>query len=124
MKRRVHQLVAALLLVLVAVPAMSQDKGCAVGRDGKLICPAPDSTCLNDRNGAVVCSSPGGGIELDRYGVPMCGAGYCTKDSRGDVFCSNTARGAASSDWYGTPACAGRCVPASASACVRPTPAK
>nr|WP_297525943.1 hypothetical protein [uncultured Roseateles sp.] len=119
-----HRLVIGLLLVAGSCLAVAQDKGCAAGRDGKLVCPAPDSTCINDRNGAVVCSTPGGGIEVDRYGLPLCGPGYCTKDSRGEVFCSNTVRGAASSDLYGVPACAGRCVAASPSACVRPVPAK
>ncbi len=124
MPHRFHRLAVGLLLVSASLLASAQDKGCAVGRDGKLVCPAPDSMCLNDRSGAVVCSTPGGGIEHDRYGLPVCGAGYCTRDSRGEVFCSNAVRGAASSDLYGTPACTGRCVPASANACVRPTPAK
>lgn len=115
-------ILAAVLLCAGSVHA--QDKGCTPTRDGGLVCPPPDSTCLTDRYGDVVCSSPGGGILLDRYGDPLCGPGYCTKDLRGDSFCSSAPRGAASTDRHGNAACAVSCVSAKTQLCVRPKPVK
>jgi hypothetical protein len=110
--------VAAALALLSAAPcARAADETCTPTRDGRLVCPAPDTKCVADRTGEVICSSPGGGIEFDRYGEPVCGPGYCTKDLRGDLFCSKLQRGAASVDRYGNAACAGSCVPARAQAC-------
>lgn len=118
-------LLACLLPLLIGMsPTLhAQDKGCTPDRYGRMVCPAPDSTCIADRYGDIVCSTPGGGIVEDRYGDPSCGPGYCTKDQRGDVFCSNRARGAASTDRYGNAVCAGDCVAARPQACVRPKPA-
>lgn len=103
-------------------PASAGDAHCTTNRSGKMVCPEPDSRCVLNRAGDVVCSAPGGGIEMDRYGEPVCGPGYCTKDRRGDLFCSDAPRGAASRDRYGNAACAGSCVPATAAACVVPQP--
>jgi hypothetical protein len=111
------------LMAALSTSAWAADEACTPTRDGRLVCPAPESRCVTDRAGEVVCSTPRGGIEVDRYGVPVCGAGYCTKDLRGDVFCSNAPGGAASTDRYGAAACFGSCMPASAQACVKPRPA-
>jgi hypothetical protein len=98
------------------------DGGCIPARDGRLVCPQPDSACMSDPDGNVLCSTPGGGIEFDRYGKPACGPGYCTKDQRGDIFCSSAPRGAAATDQNGNAVCAGSCVRAKIEACVRPKP--
>lgn len=114
-----------LLAPLLAGPgAFAGDTTCTTNREGRTVCPAPDSSCLKDRYGDVICSTPGGGIEIDRYGDPVCGPGYCTKDLRGDLFCSNAPRGASSTDRVGNAVCAGQCVPAKREACVKPQPAK
>src|SRR4051812_27444090 len=105
-------LLAFATLLVAAQTAWAQDKGCTTGRDGRLVCPPPDSTCVVARSGDVICSSPGGGIEIDRYGDPVCGPGYCAKDIRGDLFCSSSPRGAASQDRYGAAVCAVGCVAA------------
>lgn len=107
----------------MALPVHAADPGCAQARDGRTICPQPDARCVNDRHGEVVCSTPGGGIVKDRYGETVCGPGYCTTDTHGDVFCSNSPRGAAALDRYGKAACSVACVPASAQMCERPKPA-
>lgn len=113
-----------LLLALamgLAMPALGAgEKGCVAGRDGRLVCPEPDARCRADRHGDIVCSSPGGGIEFDRYGEPVCGPGHCTRDIRGDLFCSSAPRGAAATDRFGNAVCAVSCVPAQAQACIRP----
>ena len=111
-------------LLLATSGALASDKVCTTNREGRTVCPAPDSTCLKDRYGDVVCSTPGGGIELDRYNNPVCGPGYCTKDLRGDLFCSSSPRGASSTDRVGNAVCADNCVPASPQVCVKPQPAK
>ena len=123
MRRSFWQFVLSCLLPLLSgMPSSlhAQDKGCTPDRYGRMVCPAPDSTCIADRYGDIVCSTPGGGIVEDRYGDPSCGPGYCTKDPRGDVFCSSSPRGAASTDRYGNAVCAGNCVQARPQACVRP----
>jgi hypothetical protein len=109
-----------LLLLLCEVPAQAHDKTCTANREGKMVCPEPDASCKTDRTGEVVCSTAGGGIELNRYGDPICGPGYCAKDRRGDIFCSNQPRGAAALDRYGNAACAGECVAATPQHCVKP----
>lgn len=110
-----------LILVLAglafAAPALAN--GCYTVRDGRTVCPKPDSRCLADRYGDIRCSAPGGGVEFDRYGDPVCGPGYCTKDLRGDVFCSSASRGAADVDRHGKAVCAVGCLPARADACVK-----
>ena len=113
---------AALSLCLSAAvtSAHAVKAGCVTARDGRVICPEPDSRCLADRHGEVVCSTPGGGIMLNRHGDAVCGAGYCTTDLRGEIFCSSAARGAVAVDRYGNAACSHACVEASARACVRP----
>lgn len=122
---KIHLLTALLLAPLMVSPvALASDTTCTANREGRLVCPAPDSTCLKDRYGDVICSTPGGGIAIDRYGSPVCGPGYCTKDLRGDLFCSNAPRGASSTDSAGNAVCAGECVPAKAQACVKPQPAR
>lgn len=110
-------LLAMLGALLGAAPAFAN--GCYTLRDGRTLCPKPDARCLNDRYGDVRCSAPGGGIEFDRYGEPVCGPGYCTRDLRGDVFCSSAARGAADLDRAGQPVCAVGCVKARVDACVK-----
>jgi hypothetical protein len=120
----VRRLVLGSLLLAAVAGAGAADTGCTMSRDGRTVCPAPDSTCLTNRNGDVVCSTPGGGIDIDRYGDPVCGPGYCTKDVRGDFFCSSSPRGAASNDRYGNAACAESCVAAKAQACIKPVPAR
>jgi len=126
MLKTVSKLGLSLALALgLAVPAVGGgDKGCVTARDGRLVCPEPDARCRTDRRGDIVCSSPGGGIEFDRYREPACGPGHCTRDIRGDLFCSSAPRGAAATDRFGNAVCAVSCVPAQASACVRPKPSK
>ncbi|MBX3604329.1 MAG: hypothetical protein KF788_03615 [Piscinibacter sp.] len=109
---------ACLLIgLLIAGPAAAG--GCFTVRDGRTVCPKPDARCLPDRYGDVRCSAPGGGVALDRYGAPVCGPGYCTRDLRGDVFCSSAPRGAADVDRHGKAVCAEGCVPARAEACTK-----
>ena len=107
------------------MPAVAAgDQSCTATRDGRLVCPQPDSTCMTDPDGNVLCSTAGGGIEFDRYGKPACGPGYCTKDQRGNILCSSAPRGAASTDQNGNAVCAGSCVPARSEACVKLKPSK
>jgi hypothetical protein len=113
---------AVLLALLLGGEALAQDKTCTPNREGIMVCPEPDASCRPDRTGEVICSTVGGGIEFNRYGDPVCGPGYCTKDRRGDIYCSNQPRGAASVDRYGDAVCAGECVAASAKRCVVPKP--
>jgi hypothetical protein len=113
-----------LTMLFATSGALASDTTCTTNREGQTVCSAPDSTCVKDRYGDVVCSTPGGGIDMDRYGNPVCGPGYCTKDLRGDLFCSNAPRGASSTDRVGNAVCAGQCVPASPQACVKPQTAK
>ena len=117
---------AALALCLSAAGAAAHatQAGCVTTRDGRMVCPEPDSRCLTDRHGEVVCSTPGGGIVLNRYGDPVCGTGHCTTNLRGEIFCSSAARGAVVVDRYGNAACSHACVEARASACVRPKATK
>ena len=110
----------AWLLWAAAASATGHHAGCATARDGRLVCPQPDARCVAIRHGEVMCSTPGGGIVFNRYGEPVCGAGYCITDRRGDVFCSNTARGAAAVDRFGNAVCAVACQPAKTQACVKP----
>ena len=114
----------ALGLLAGLAGAWAAGDACTTDREGKMLCPAPDSSCVVDRVGDVICSTPGGGIEFDRYGDPVCGPGYCTKDLRGDLFCSSAPRGAAAMDRYGTANCAVSCVAAARQACVKPVPAR
>lgn len=108
-------------MVLVLGPAFADERPrCVPDRQGKLVCPPPDGRCLADRYGEVVCSTSGGGITPDRYGELVCGPGYCSKNRRGEVFCSKTPRGAAALDRYGEVACTDDCVAATAQACARP----
>ncbi|MCM3564281.1 hypothetical protein [Hydrogenophaga intermedia] len=112
-----------LWLVFAASSAMaSGDVACTTNREGRIVCPPPEGRCLTNRYGDVLCSNAGGGILANRYGDLVCGPGNCVRDQRGDVFCSNQPHGAVAIDRYGAAACAGACVPASASACVRPQP--
>src|SRR5262245_55136100 len=112
--------VSLALLIAVAAPLSAQTKPqCLADRGGNMICPPPDGRCLADRYGEVICSSSGGGITPDRYGNIVCGPGYCAKNSRGDVMCSKTSRGAASIDRYGEVACTDGCIAAQADACSR-----
>lgn len=111
--------VASILFALH--PAWADERPrCVPDRQGKLVCPPPDGRCLADRYGAVACSTSGGGIAPDRYGELVCGPGYCTKNRRGEVLCSNSPRGAAALDRYGDATCTDECVPARAEACSRP----
>jgi hypothetical protein len=102
----------------------AQASECLTGRDGQMRCPPSDSRCVLDRYGEVVCAPSGGGVLTDRYGDPVCGAGRCTKDLRGDTFCSRVPRGAAAVDRYGDAVCTEGCQPARAAACVRPVPGR
>jgi hypothetical protein len=122
-RRCIGLAIVALAQIAGASGAHADDKACTPARDGTMVCPAPGARCIADRTGEVICSTPGGGIEVDRYGDVICGPGYCTKDIRGDVFCSSATQGAASNDRYGNAACAVSCVPAKAHACVKPKPA-
>lgn len=105
-----------------AALATTTKSGCAERRDGRLVCPQPDARCMADRFGDILCSTPGGGIMVDRSGVLVCGPGHCTKDRRGEVFCSKSPRGAAATDRYGVATCTDECVAAAATACVMPKP--
>jgi hypothetical protein len=116
------QTILLFLLLLCGVPAQANDRTCTPNREGKMVCPEPDASCKADRTGEIICSTAGGGIELNRYGDPVCGPGYCAKDLRGDIFCSNQLRGAASVDRYGNAVCAGECVAAMPQRCVKPKP--
>lgn len=114
--------ISLLLLLLYGVPVQANDKTCTPNREGKMVCPEPDASCKADRTGEIICSTAGGGIELNRYGDVVCGPGYCAKDRRGDIFCSNQPRGAAALDRYGNATCAGECVAATPQRCVKPKP--
>jgi hypothetical protein len=109
----------ALVLCLATLTVIATDDGCTTTRDGRVVCPKPDSRCVTDDQGEVICSTPGGGIEFDRYGVPVCGPGYCTRDQRGELFCSSVPRGAAATDRSGNAACSVSCVPATPQACIK-----
>ena len=122
--RTLVQTIPLVLLLLCGLPTQANDRTCTPDREGKMVCPEPDASCKADRTGEIICSTAGGGIELNRYGDPVCGPGYCAKDLRGDIFCSNQARGAASVDRYGNAVCAGECVAAKPEACVKPKPAR
>lgn len=111
---------AALCFASQALVAAAEKPECVTRRDGQVVCPQPDARCVLDRYGEVACSTPGGGIVHDRYGDPVCGPGHCSTDRRGDVYCSKSPRGAAAVDRYGMATCTDQCVPAKASACVRP----
>ncbi|CAN5892863.1 hypothetical protein BH11PSE13_BH11PSE13_41920 [soil metagenome] len=113
----------ALFLSAIAVMAGAQDRVCTPDRNGRMVCPQPNASCIQDRLGDIVCSTPGGGISLDRYGAAVCGPGACTQDQNGALFCSSAPQGAASTNREGKAVCAVGCVQASASMCVRPTPA-
>jgi hypothetical protein len=114
----------AFALCLATLTAIANDQRCATTRDGRVVCPEPDSMCVNDRQGEVICSTPGGGIEFDLFGEPACGPGYCTKNQRGNIFCSSAPRGAASTDRYGNAECSVSCVPGKPEACIKLTPSK
>jgi hypothetical protein len=121
--RFVNVLGVGVLMVLLGLGASTgtkaQDKSCMTNSQGNMVCPAADSTCLKNRYGDIVCSTPGGGIALDRYGEPSCGPGSCTRDVRGDLFCSSSPRGAAATNATGDAVCSGQCVPAQPKACVK-----
>ena len=95
-----------------------RDKG-TPDRYGRMVCPAPDSTCIADRYGDIVLH-PGGGIVRTVMAIRPADPATAPRDQRGDVFCSSSPRGAASTDRYGNAVCAGNCVQARPQACVRP----
>jgi hypothetical protein len=117
---------AFLALALCSAPltVKAADERCAATSDGRVACPEPDSKCVTDRKGEIICSTPGGGIEVNQYGEAACGPGYCTKDQRGDIFCSSAQRGAASTDRYGNAACSVSCVAGKPQACIKLKPSK
>ena len=121
-RRTLIQTISLSLLLLGGMPTQANDRTCTPNREGTMVCPEPDASCKADRTGEIICSTAGGGIELNRYGDPVCGPGYCAKDLRGDIFCSNQLRGAASVDRYGNAVCAGECVAATPQRCVKPKP--
>lgn len=110
-----------LLGVLAVAPATAEPPQCFRHKDGSLRCPQGSRPCMADALGSVFCSPLDGGIDVNNFGQPLCGPGYCTRDWKGDVFCSKNSRGASDVDMYGKPVCVGGCVPGQAELCVRPT---
>lgn len=115
---RLTVLIACLLLSAVA--AAQQGRGCVNDRYGNPQCPPPGGRCLADINGEIRCSPPGGGIQLDRYRMAVCGPGQCMADRNGDIVCSSTRRGSAATNINGDVVCTGGCVAATAKACSVP----
>jgi len=100
------------------VPAATPGSGCLRTPRGQVVCPEPDSKCVAYKETEVLCSQPGGSIEFTTYGEPVCGPGYCTRDQRGEVFCSSAPRGSASTDLSGNAKCSVSCVRATRETCV------
>jgi hypothetical protein len=114
---------AALLLVLVALPAAAQDaRHCVVDIRGNQVCGIRPDQCVLDRYRAAWCAPANGVAMKDRYDEVVCGAGACFKDVHGEILCAAEAGGALSNDVSGRTSCAGGCVPATRSACRRMTP--
>lgn len=105
---------------ILGTAAASDQPRCFRHMDGGLRCPPGAVPWMADALGTVSCASNDGGIDVNNFGLPLCGPGYCTRDYKGDVFCSKTPRGASTQDIHGKVVCVGGCMPGEAAQCVRP----
>jgi hypothetical protein len=113
-------LLLGLALCNAPLQLFAQGAGCVMDQSGRVLCGPPDANCAANQRGEVFCTTPGGGMMPDQLGELLCGPGYCVRDQRGDVYCSNQPRGGAMMDQQGNAVCSGTCIRGTTQACVRP----
>lgn len=113
-------LLLGLALCNAPLQLFAQGAGCVMDQSGRVLCGPPDANCAANQRGEVFCTTPGGGLMPDQLGELLCGPGYCVRDQRGDVYCSNQPRGGAMIDQQGNAVCSGTCIRGTTQACVRP----
>src|SRR5258708_35015434 len=102
-------LLLGLALCNAPLQLFAQGAGCVMDQSGMVLCGPPDSNCAANQRGEVFCTTLGGRLMPDQLRDLLCGPGYCLRDQRLDVYCSNQPRCGAIVTQRGDAVSAGPC---------------